>query len=137
MVVISASSELTVEALGGGRSHRPQLDAGQAGRVLEGVDQAGQGRGGRELGLGQLGLGLELGLLGLEGLEDADLVAQVLAVGHGRVAVGPGLGGGLPGRPDQQQRGGGQHQQGADGGQDQLLTAGHGVTVPAGWKRPE
>jgi len=31
----------------------------------------------------------------------------------------------------------GQHQQGADGGQDQLPTAGHGVTVPGGWKRPE
>jgi hypothetical protein len=131
VVVIWASSGLG--GLGRGRGHRPQVDPGQAGRVLEGVDQGRQGRGGRELGLGQVGLGLELGLLGLQGLQRLDLVAQGLALADGGVALGVGVGGRLPGRPDQQQGRGHQHQQGADPGQDQLVAAGHGVTVPAGW----
>ena len=134
MVVIWASSELTVEASGVDGATVPSSTPDRLAASWRASTRPGRAG---ELGLGQLGLRLELGLLGLEGLEDADLVAQVLAVGHGRVAVGPGLGGGLAGRPDQQHGGGGQHQQGADGGQDQLLAAGHGVTVPAGWKRPE
>jgi hypothetical protein len=137
VVVISASTGLTVEAFGGGRRDRPQLDPGQAGRVLQGVEEAWQGRRGRELGPGQAGLGLELGLVGLERLQRLDLVAQRLALGDGGPPVGLRLGRGLAGRPDQQQGRGEHHQQGPDGGEDQLPTAGHGVTVPAGWNRPE
>ena len=112
------------------RGHGPQVDAGQAAAASwRASTRAGRAGVAGNSALARPAWALSSALLGLERLERLDLVAQGLAVADGGVALGVRLGGRLAGRADQQHGRGHQHQQGADPGRDQLVAAGHGVTV--------